>query len=81
MIFFCCTGVSHPRSGSYCVCDGGGCTHARLKDVKKGICSAHVVSLHLAFSLLMFHPFSPLSSDNFFDTARKSLTFTELLPG
>ena len=29
----------------------------------------------------MFHPSAPLLSDNLFDTARQSLTFTELLPG
>ena len=45
------------------------------------MCSAQVVTLHLAFSLLMFHPSAPLLSDNLFDTARQSLTFTELLLG
>ena len=54
-------------------------THARLKD--KGMCSAQVVTLHLAFSLLIFHPSAALLSDNLFHTARQSLIFTELLPG
>ena len=39
------------------------------------------MTLHLAFSLLMFHPYAPLLSDNLFDTARQSLIFTELLQG
>ena len=57
------------------------CTHVWLKAHEKGLLHAHVVSLHLAFSTLMFHPSSPLSSDNLFDTAFQSLTFTDLLPG
>ena len=48
---------------------------------EKGMCSAQVVTLRLAFSLLMFHPFAPLLSDNLCDTARQSLMFTELLLG
>ena len=51
------------------------------RHMKKGLLHAHVVSLHLTFSTLMFHPSSPLSSDILFDTAFQSLTFTDLLPG
>ena len=39
------------------------------------------MTLHIAFSLLMFHPSAQLPSDNLLDTARQSLIFTELLPG
>ena len=43
--------------------------------------SARVVTVHLAFSLLMFHPSAPLLSDYLFDTARQSLIFTDFLLG
>ena len=56
------------------------CTHVWLKAHEKGVCSAHVVSLHLAFSTLMSHTSSLLSPDNLFDTAFQSLTFTDFLP-
>ena len=39
------------------------------------------MTLHIAFSLLMYHPSAQLPSDNLLDTARQSLMFTELLPG
>ena len=57
------------------------CTHVWLKAHEKGLLHAHVLSVHLAFSTLMFLPSSPLSSDILFDTAFQSLTFTDLLPG
>ena len=57
------------------------CTHVWLKAHEKGLLHAHVVSLHLAFSTLIFHQSSALSSDNLFYTAFQSLTFTDLLPG
>ena len=58
------------------------CVHTRVgQGCEKALLHAHVVSLHLAFSLLMFHPSSPLSSDNFYDTAYQYLTFTDLLLG
>ena len=57
------------------------CTHVWLNAHEKGLLHAQVVSLHLTFSTLMFHPSSPLSSDIIFDTAFQSLTFTDLLLG
>ena len=46
-----------------------------LRDIQKrtrmaqGVCSAHVISLHLALSILMFHPPSLLFPHGHFDTS------------
>ena len=72
VVFFFKLRISPTRSGSYCVCDGGctqtPCrTHIFLTHfpcvaqtsrtrTAQGVCSAHVISPHLTFSLLMFHP-------------------------
>ena len=74
--------ISHPRSGNNCVCDGV-CTHTpchthiffALFDVQtrtrmaQGVCSAHVISLHLTLSILMFRPPSLLFPHGHFDTS------------
>ena len=75
--------ISHPRSGNYCVCDGvytHSVSHAHfsdtfsLRDVQTsgtrmahGVCSAHVISLHLALSGLTFHPPSLLTDFDILD--------------
>ena len=87
---------SHPRSGNYCVCYGECthtpclthiffCTFS-LRDVQirtpmaQGVCSVYVISLHIALSILMFHPPSLLFPHGHFDTtipsAPSSSSFT-----
>ena len=45
-----------------------------------GVCSAHVVDLHLSLSILMFHPPSLLFPDGHFETTFPTLTSTTPLP-
>ena len=76
--------VVHQVALNYCVCDGCThtpcCTHIffalfSLRDVQtrtrmaQGVCSAHVISLHLTLSILMFHPPSLLFPHGHFDTS------------
>ena len=79
-----CVDTGRWSSGNYCVCDGGcthtPCrTHVfltfSLRGVQtsrtrtaQGVCSVYVISLHLTFSLLMFHPPSLLFPRGHFDT-------------
>ena len=79
-----CLRISHPRSGNYCVCDGGVHTLCRTHNflthcpclanrhrstrMAQGVCSTHVVSLHLILSFLMFHPPSLLFRHGHFET-------------
>ena len=46
----------------------------------QGGCSAHVTSLHLTFSILMFHLPSLLFPDGHFETTFPTLTFAPSLP-
>ena len=61
------------------------CTFS-LRDVQtrtrmaQSICSAHVISLHLTLSILMFHPPSLLFPHGYFDTSFPTLTSTTFLP-
>ena len=49
------------------LCTLHACAHTHVSRMgKRGMCNAHVVTLTLAFSLLMFHPSAPLPSDNLF---------------
>ena len=51
-------------------------THTPMaQGCEKGMCSAHVVTLHLTFSLLMFHPSAQLPSDNLL-APRVSLSYS-----
>ena len=47
----------------------------------QGVCSAHVISLHLTLSILMFHPPSLLFPDGHFETTFPTLTSAPSLPG
>ena len=80
MKFFFKLRISHPRSGNYCVCYGW-CTHTPCRTtvslrgvqtsrtrVAQRFCSAHVTSLHLTLSILMFHPPSLLFPQCHFET-------------
>ena len=85
--------ISHPRGGNHCVCDGR-CTHTpcrthifltqflcvMYRQMAQGVCSAHVISLHLTLSILMFHPPSLLFPHGHFQTtfpsAQSSPDFT-----
>ena len=46
----------------------------------QGLCSAHVIFLHLTFSILMFHPPSLLVPDGHFETTFPPLTSAPSLP-
>ena len=87
--------TSHPHSGNYCVCDGvytHSVSHAHflctfsLRDVQtrtrmaQGVCSAHVISLHLTLSTLMFHPPSLLFPHGHFETTFPTSTSSTSLP-
>ena len=94
--FFFSLRISHPRSGNYSVCDGfytHSVSHAHfsdtfsLRDVQtprtrmaQGVCSAHVRSLHLTFSILNLHPPSLLFPDGHFETTFPTLTSAPSLP-
>ena len=55
--------------------------HTRIAQVcEKGLLHAHVVDLHLAFSILMFHSPSLLFPDGHFETTFPTLTSTTFLP-
>ena len=62
-------------------------TQFPLRDVQtsrtrmaQGVCSAHVISLHLALSILMFLPPSLLFPDGHFETTFPTLTSMTSLP-
>ena len=53
-------------------------THTWLKDMKKVCCIAHVASLHLAMSMLMFHPPCLLFPGGHFETFPTSTSASSL---
>ena len=65
----CATGVTHTPCRTHIFCA------LSLRDVQtrtgmaQGVCSAHVISLHLTFCIIMFHPPSLLFPHGHFDTS------------
>ena len=56
------------------------CAQTTRTRMAQGVCCAHVFSLHLILSILMFHPPSVLFSDGHFETTFPTLTSALSLP-
>ena len=69
--------VSHAHFSDTCSLRGLQTSRTRLA---QGVCSAHVISLHLTLSILMFHPPSLLFPDGHFETTFPTLTSAPSLP-
>ena len=85
MTTVCATGSAHTLlSHAHFVCAHPHIfmrAHSRMAQChEKGLLHAHVVDLHLAFSILMFHPPSLLFPDGHFETTFPTSTSTTFLP-
>ena len=78
----CATGGVHPHSVSLAHSDTLSLRRVQTSRTRmaQGVCSAHVTSLHLTLSILMFHSPSLLFPDGHFETTFPTLTSAPSLP-